>query len=142
MARALASVASRISNAFKLGMQTKQSMNVLVESPGLPLKFSSAESVLQRWYLVNVVQVDPLMHLLDVDTDDGVTHDIRRLRVQSIFEWRVVDASIVEVASLHIFPKKWKERVTQAPTSHGQLAERGQPPHILYQGLLAPLSTG
>ena len=91
---------------------------------------------------MNVVQVNPRVYVLNVGTDGGVTHDICRLRVQPIFEWKVVNSSVVEVASLHILPKKWKQRVTQAPASHGQLAERGQPFHVLYEGLLAPLSTG
>ena len=82
------------------------------------------------------------MHLLDVGTDSGDTDDICRLRVQPILMWRIVNTSVVEVASLHIFPKKWKERVAQAPASHGQLAERGQSSHVLYEGLLASFSYG
>ena len=141
MERTLVSVAFRISNTFKLDMRAKESTNILAESSGPSSKFSSAESVLRRWYLVNVVR-EPKNALLDVGTDGGVTHDVCGLRVQPTHRWEVVKVSVVEVASLHIFPEKWKECVAQAPASHSQFAERGQPSHVLYGGLLAPLSTG
>ena len=69
-----------------------------------------------------------LVHLLDIGTDFRVAYQVRALIVQSIFERNhlirpsalVAERPVTEkIASLHIFPKEWKEHVTQMPTGHG-----------------------
>ena len=76
---------------------------------------------------ISFVQVHMVAHSPDIGTNGRVADQIRALSIQSIERNHLIRPRVVvveraateQIASLHVFPKKWKEHVTQMPTGHG-----------------------
>ena len=69
-----------------------------------------------------------IIHLLDIGTDGRIVYQVQTQLVQSIFKRNhlirrgvlVAERAVTEqITSFHVFPKKWKEHVTQMPAGHG-----------------------
>ena len=60
----------------------------------------------------------------DIGTDGRIENQIRALGVQTILE-SACGATAENIASLYIFPEKWKQHVAEVPTSHREFTDNG-----------------
>jgi len=113
----------KISKDLRLDSRIRQPTNVVVKSFGAFIRRKSTEPC--RAAHREFSSVDQRVHLPDVGSDGRVEHQICALSVQTIpgrnhwipHEYLVV--TVGNIASLRVFPKKWKQHVTQMPTSRG-----------------------
>ena len=119
-------VVLKISKVLRLGNRTRQSTSFVIKSFGEWAKFKSTERGLQVAHR-EILFMDKRAHALDVGSDGRVEYQIYALSVQTIpsQSHRIPRNSLAcrmtvgNIASLYVFPKKWKQHITQMQAGRG-----------------------